>query len=33
MLELEIQHETDPDDRRLMIKEICGNNKELISLC
>ena len=33
MLELELQQETDPLDRQQMVKEICGGNKELISLC
>ena len=33
MLELEIQNETDPRERQQLVKEICGDNKEIIKLC
>lgn len=33
MLELGIQNDLDPKERQEMVKEICGDNQEIIKLC
>jgi len=33
MLELEIQNETDPEERKTIISEICKGKPELIEMC